>query len=1159
MQTILSRRLPLAVVATGILAAAILLLMTASARAVVPEEHATSAPNDGPLVNDPRAIPGQELKDPGAISGRAFAPSQVIVKFKEDVGPGARADVRSQVGLKKEKDLAIIKAEVDKVEGRSVEEAVRALERRPEVQYAQPNFKYHPSGYADEPRFGELWGLNNSGQNGGTSDVDINGLEASAVTQGDQNLVVAVIDDGVDFTHPDLKDRAWKNLGESGSGKETNGVDDDANGYIDDVNGWDFYYGDKTVHDPGQDYHGTHVSGTIAASVNGQGVVGVAPNVEIMALKFLGPEGGWTDDAIEAIQYAKAEGAKISNNSWGGGPYDQALYDAINNSGSLFVAAAGNDYGNNNDAYPSYPASYDLPNILSVAAVDNQGNLASFSNYGPTSVDISAPGVGILSSVPGIPDDAAALSSIGSSGKALTAGFGVDEIGGIDESAKRTSFFNKAFQAVDRGSQQVVLVDDDASNSRFGWPDVGPTVSAAIEGATGSAPQVIDIPYGSNGPALSQLSGKTVVWATGQAYFSADDGYYVTETTLTSTDQATLTQFLNGGGKLIITGMDALYWIEGSPFVTSTLNLNVASDFGGETFSGASGTAFAGESYSLTSATAYWPYHDIVAPATSAAVSQGRYPGFGAPPTWESWDGTSMATPHATGAAALVASVEPALLESPKGYPEGLKNRIMDTGKPLSATAGKTVSGDMVDALNALKAVRPPADTTPPQVTDVAPTDGEQNVSVGTSVEATFSEAMDASTSDGDASTIDGTTFTLTKPDSPDAATDPDPVAGVVSYNPADKKATLDPSADLDYSTTYTATVTTGAEDLAGNQFDQDPNTSGNQPRTWSFTTAAPQPDTSSPTSTAASSPPANSAGWNNSDVTVTLSATDNAGGSGVEKITYSASGAQSIAQTDTFSSSVDVKLEQEGTTTLSYYATDKAGNDEAPNTLTVKIDKTTPTITNLGPTTQPNAAGWYNTDVTNRFKASDALSGLSTTCTTSFPAQGSENIQSKTTSGEGLSVKVTSDSCTDVAGNTAAGIYSDNFQIDKTPPKVDTVSPTNGAKNVALSTNPSARFSEKVAPASIDTPTFTLYQCSSTKDTNCTTQVTGVHSVSLSDDGLTATLDPYGSSSVLAKGTKYKAVVTTGVTDEAGNALDQDPSASGNQEKVWYFTTRNR
>src|SRR5215217_892655 len=353
-----------------------------------------------PISLDPGAIPGQELKAPSVVSGRKFAPGEVIVKFKENVGPGARANVRSQVGLKKEKDLDLIKAELAKVEGRSVEDAVRVLERRPEVEYAQPNFTYYLAGYADEPRFGELWGLNNTGQNGGTPNVDINALEASAITQGDSQLVVAVIDDGVDFSHPELASRAWTNPGEV----PNNNLDDDNNGYVDDVNGWDFYNRDKTVHDPGVDAHGTHVSGTIAASVNGQGVVGVAPNVKIMALKIMGPNGGETSDAILAIQYAKAEGAKISNISLGGSSYDQGLYDAINNSGSLFVAAAGNGgddgIGDNNDVLPDYPSSYDLPNILSVAAVDNQGKLASFSNYGATSVDISAPGVGILSSVP---------------------------------------------------------------------------------------------------------------------------------------------------------------------------------------------------------------------------------------------------------------------------------------------------------------------------------------------------------------------------------------------------------------------------------------------------------------------------------------------------------------------------------------------------------------------------------------------------------------------------------------------------------------------------------------------------------------------------------------------------------------------------------------
>jgi subtilisin family serine protease len=139
----------------------------------------------------------------------------------------------------------------------------------------------HATDYADEPDFAQLWGLHNP-----LNDVDVNGIEASAITQGDPNLVVAVIDTGVDVSHPDLAGRRWVNPGESGGGKETNGIDDDGNGFVDDVNGADFLNNDG---DPVGDHgHGTHVSGTIAASVNDQGVAGVAPNVKIMALIFIG-------------------------------------------------------------------------------------------------------------------------------------------------------------------------------------------------------------------------------------------------------------------------------------------------------------------------------------------------------------------------------------------------------------------------------------------------------------------------------------------------------------------------------------------------------------------------------------------------------------------------------------------------------------------------------------------------------------------------------------------------------------------------------------------------------------------------------------------------------------------------------------------------------
>ncbi len=335
---------------------------------------------------------------------------RIIVKFRGHTDQAVRASIRRQEGLERVRDLALIGAEVSKVNGRSVTEAVRSLNRRPDVEYAEPDYTRRPSGYADEPYFDQLWGLHNTGQTiggyAGTSDVDTNALQSSVVTLGSPSTVVAVIDDGVDFSHPDLSGRRWVNPGESGTdsngrNKATNGLDDDSNGYIDDVNGWDFYNGDKTVHDSGEDAHGTHVAGTIAASLNGKGVVGVAPNVKVMALKFLGPSGGSTSDAISAIEYATKKGVRISNNSWGGPGYSQALKDAIEASGQLFVAAAGNSAKNQDTSTdPDYPAAYDSSNILAIAAVHNQGGLSSFSNYGATSVDISAPGEDVLSTVP---------------------------------------------------------------------------------------------------------------------------------------------------------------------------------------------------------------------------------------------------------------------------------------------------------------------------------------------------------------------------------------------------------------------------------------------------------------------------------------------------------------------------------------------------------------------------------------------------------------------------------------------------------------------------------------------------------------------------------------------------------------------------------------
>ncbi|MBA4387073.1 MAG: hypothetical protein C0404_03770 [Verrucomicrobia bacterium] len=259
----------------------------------------------------------------------------------------------------------------------------------------------------DDPRFGELWGMHNTGQTNGTVDADIDAPEAWSICTGDRGVLVGVIDTGADYTHPDLGSNYWSNPGETGldaqsRDKRSNGVDDDGNGYIDDWRGWNFI---TETNDPKDDhFHGTHCSGTIGGvGSNGVGVAGVCWKVSIVALKFLSGSGsGNISDAIEATAYATKVGCDLTSNSWGGSGFSQAMIDAIaaaNSNGVLFVAAAGNS-SNDADEEPMYPAAYNQPNIISVAATDRNDGLASFSNYGAVSVDLGAPGHQILSTYP---------------------------------------------------------------------------------------------------------------------------------------------------------------------------------------------------------------------------------------------------------------------------------------------------------------------------------------------------------------------------------------------------------------------------------------------------------------------------------------------------------------------------------------------------------------------------------------------------------------------------------------------------------------------------------------------------------------------------------------------------------------------------------------
>jgi len=276
---------------------------------------------------------------------------------------------------------------------------IKVLSSEPRVAYAEPNHIVSIAEMPTDPLFSQLWGLHNTGQTGGTNNKDIDAPEAWDFATGSSSIVVAVTDTGVDFTHPDLVNQRWVNsLDDAGDNN-----DDDANNLVDDWSGWDFVNDDNDPFDDNR--HGTHVSGTIGAEANnGAGVVGVNWNVQIMALKFLSAAGsGTTADAIAATLYAADHGADVSSNSWGGGAYDQALLNAIEygaSRGMLFVAAAGND-SYNNDVTPTYPATYASDAIVAVAATDHNDGLAFFSSYGAKTVDLGAPGVGILSTTPG--------------------------------------------------------------------------------------------------------------------------------------------------------------------------------------------------------------------------------------------------------------------------------------------------------------------------------------------------------------------------------------------------------------------------------------------------------------------------------------------------------------------------------------------------------------------------------------------------------------------------------------------------------------------------------------------------------------------------------------------------------------------------------------
>ena len=358
----------------------------------------------------PEHVPGEvivKLKPDFAFS--TSDTNGVLGGFAQDYGGQVahRFDIPENMFKSFNGEMMIVKLPA----GMSTAQAMAAMEQDPRVEFAASNDVVHAgpvevnedaaeTAAKPDKLNNQLWGLNNDGQTGGTADADIDAPEAWDIqkgkTQAEGGPLIAIIDTGINYNHEALQGNIWTNPGEIAG----DGIDNDGNGVVDDLHG---YNAAAKTGDPLDDNdHGSHCAGTIAGNGNNEkGLYGVMHKGNLMGVKFLTASGGGTlQGAIDSVLYATKMGARITSNSWGGGGFNKALYEAFKASPAMHIIAAGNEK-NNNDAKPAYPATFDLPNVISVAAIDHKDNLASFSNYGATTVDLAAPGVNILSSTSG--------------------------------------------------------------------------------------------------------------------------------------------------------------------------------------------------------------------------------------------------------------------------------------------------------------------------------------------------------------------------------------------------------------------------------------------------------------------------------------------------------------------------------------------------------------------------------------------------------------------------------------------------------------------------------------------------------------------------------------------------------------------------------------
>lgn len=429
----------------------------------------------------------------------ALVGDHLLLKPVPGIGPEQLASQISRIGGRIRTRLrasGTYLVEIPATTPESLPQHLSALRATGITATAEPDYVVHTCAIPNDPSFASLWGMHNTGGTTGTVDADIDAPEAWSIATGSRDVLVGIIDTGIDYTHPDLAANIWTNPGEIPG----NGIDDENNGFIDDVHGWDFCNDDNDPID--NHFHGTHCAGTIGAvGNNGIGIAGVTWNVSLVPLRFLTMGGyGNSSDAVEAVAYANQIGVTLTSNSWSGGGFSQLLKDVIDAAGAqgrLFIAAAGNN-GVNTDTWTDYPAGLSCAAIITVAATDRSDQLASLSNYGANSVDLAAPGVEILSTFPysryvplsgtsmAAPHVSGAAALLKSAYPQLTGGdikalllSSVDPLPALVGKTLTGGRLNVA-QALQATAHAIVAGEDMAATGQYGGPFTGSTTTYSL-------------------------------------------------------------------------------------------------------------------------------------------------------------------------------------------------------------------------------------------------------------------------------------------------------------------------------------------------------------------------------------------------------------------------------------------------------------------------------------------------------------------------------------------------------------------------------------------------------------------------------------------------------------------------------------------------------